>query len=90
MSFSRSFVTVTVTCLAAAATALTLAAAAPDAAMPLPVAAPVCASASTTGLVTADINPVCVPTGLSTVCVEQRAGLDPTLLVTVELCLPGV
>lgn len=90
MSFFRPFATVTGTCVAGVTVALALAAAAPDVAIPLQLAAPVCASASTSGLFTADVNPVCVPTGLSTVCVEQRVGLDPTLLVTAELCLPGV
>jgi hypothetical protein len=54
-------------------------------------ASPICAGASTAGTLTGShaVGPVCVLTTLSTVCVTQVVGLEPSAKVTALVCVPG-
>lgn len=88
MSFRRLTSTAAGACLAVASTAAVIVGSEPSASAQEEMASPICISAAVTGAANAGAGR-CVPTGLSTLCVTQRVGIDPTLMVTAEACLPG-
>lgn len=87
MSFRRLTATAAGACLAVASIAVIVGSERRASAQE-EMASPICISAAVTGAANAGAAR-CVPTGLSTLCVTQRVGIDPTLIVTAEACLPG-